>query len=411
MALPEADRKRLDFELGRAFSPAAPVDTAELFAGRQAQLRDVVDAINQRGQHAIIYGERGVGKTSLASILSERLQAAGVTVLAPKVNCDGSDDYSSLWRKVLGEIVLVRDVKGLGLHPHTEKERTSLAANLPKKMTPDIVRRALMGVGQDVTLILIIDEYDRLEVGRTSRLFADTVKVLSDQSVPATVVVVGVADTVDDLIKEHQSIERALVQIHMPRMSRDELTQIVDVRLMKVGMEIEREAVQYISFLSQGLPHYTHLLGLFAARRALSGGVRIVSLVHVEAAVGDAIAKTQQSIRSAHHIATMSPRKENLYGQVLLACALARKDSLGYFAAADIRAPMSQVMRKPYDIPAFSKHLNDFCVPVRGSVLNKIGSRRRFRFRFVNPLMQPFVIMQGLNSGLIDRAALVSAQS
>jgi hypothetical protein len=42
--------------------------------------------------------------------------------------------------------------------------------------------------------------------------FRSLIKVLSDNSVPATLVLVGVADSVDALIVEHQSIERALVQ-------------------------------------------------------------------------------------------------------------------------------------------------------------------------------------------------------
>jgi hypothetical protein len=102
----------------------------------------------------------------------------------------------------------------------------------------------------------------------------------------------------------------------------------------------------------------------------------------------------------------MSPRRENLYAQVLLACALARCDDLGYFAAADVRKPMSRIMGRSYEIPAFSRHLNDFCEATRGPILTKIGTRRRFRFRFITPLMQPYVIMKGLGSGLIQWPSL-----
>jgi ABC-type uncharacterized transport system fused permease/ATPase subunit len=78
--------QRLGFELGTVFTPAAPIDNKKLFSGRTSQLRDVIDAVNQRGQHAIIYGERGVGKTSLASVLEEYLPTAGTNVIAPRVN-------------------------------------------------------------------------------------------------------------------------------------------------------------------------------------------------------------------------------------------------------------------------------------------------------------------------------------
>jgi hypothetical protein len=42
----------------QVFSPGAPIDESDLFAGRVEQLRDLINAVNQRGQHAIIFGER-----------------------------------------------------------------------------------------------------------------------------------------------------------------------------------------------------------------------------------------------------------------------------------------------------------------------------------------------------------------
>ncbi|MDZ4289051.1 MAG: hypothetical protein U0984_13875, partial [Prosthecobacter sp.] len=90
-----------------------------------------------------------------------------------------------------------------------------------------------------------------------------------------------------------------------------------------------------------------------------------------------------------------------LYAQVLTACAQAKKDDLSYFSSSDVREPMSKIMGKAYEIPAFSQHLNDFCDYDRGPHLVKTGYARRYRFRFCNPLMEPFVLMKGYSSGLI----------
>jgi MoxR-like ATPase len=57
--------------VGRVFSPGAPVDKYALFAGRREQVADVINAVNQRSQHVVLFGERGVGKTSLANVLGE----------------------------------------------------------------------------------------------------------------------------------------------------------------------------------------------------------------------------------------------------------------------------------------------------------------------------------------------------
>jgi hypothetical protein len=55
-----------------------------------------------------------------------------------------------------------------------------------------------------------------------------------------------------------------------------------------------------------------------------------------------------------------------------------------------------------YEIPSFAQHLNEFCDEKRV----KDGVRRRFRYRFINPLLQPFVVMRGLNSGRIGPGVL-----
>jgi hypothetical protein len=79
---------------------------------------------------------------------------------------------------------------------------------------------------------------------------------------------------------------------------------------------------------------------------------------------------------------------------------------LGYFAATDVKGPMSKLMRRPYDIPAFSLHLNKFCDNERGPILQKTGEARRFRFRFMNPLMQPYIVMDGIQRGVLNEDQL-----
>jgi Cdc6-like AAA superfamily ATPase len=393
--------------LAGVFTPAAPVDEKDLFAGRVPQTSDVVDAVSQRGQHAIIFGERGVGKTSLANVVSSFLEEAGKKVLAPRVNCDAGDSYDSVWRKVFDQVVISRRAKKLGFGTTgEEKAEESLSSTLPAEITPDDVRACLVQLGTGCLLIVIIDEFDRLPDGRTSRLFADTIKTLSDQAVPATLVLVGVADNIADLIHEHQSVERALVQIRMPRMSQRELEEIVVKGLARVEMTADEPARKRIATLSQGFPHYTHLLALHAARRAIDRNSASVATEDVEGALPTAIEKTQQSILDAYTRAIASPRRENLYPRALLACALARKDDLGFFSPSDVRDPMSAIMGRRYEIASFVRHLNDFSSDSHGRILQRTGAPRKYRYRFSNPLMQPYIVIQGLSGGLVSAGFL-----
>ena len=386
-------------DAGKYFTPHAAIDERALFAGRSEQLFGVIDAVNQKGQHAVLYGERGVGKTSLSSVISHFLDVN--PILCPRVNCDSTDTFRSVWQKVFREIDMVTHRRVPGFGNTVARNRTSVSDLFQGKQTPNDVRKVLERLSMDAVPILILDEFDRLPPSEKG-IFADLVKMLSDHAVRATVVLVGVADSVDELITEHESVERALVQIRLPRMSQAEISQIIENGLGKLGLQIEQAAKDQIVLLSQGLPHYAHLLGLHSVRSAALGDrPDTVRSPDVGQAIRRALANSQQSIRNAFHKAITSPRPGNLYKQVLCACAIAKIDELGYFAAADVRDSIQRITGKSYGIPAFARHLNEFCADKRGNILRKIGTPRRYRFRFKNPLMQPFTIMNGLKSQML----------
>lgn len=381
-------------QVGRVFSPGAPVDKYALFAGRREQVADVINAVNQRSQHVVLYGERGVGKTSLANVLGEIFAEASVGGLnSGTVNCDRKDSFSTIWHKVFREISV----------QNTETDNGTLNDWLEHDVTPEDVRY-LLGFMNET--IIILDEVDLIQDIDTKALLADTIKTLADHSSPTTLVLVGVADSVDELIEHHQSLERCLVQVRMPRMSRDELLEIVDTGARTLGMTVDERAKWTIAERSEGLPHYTHLLCLYAFQRAVTDDRQNVTNDDVLAATEVAVSKAQQSILSDYHKATASQQKETLYAKVLLACAIAPTDALGFFAARDIRDALSRIAGKRYEIPAFSRHLNELSLSPRGPILQQTGEERRYRFRFVNPMMQPFIIMLGLAHGWITDADL-----
>jgi Cdc6-like AAA superfamily ATPase len=386
----------VDIQVSQVFTPSTPVREADLFAGRIDQIRKVVDAINQDGQHAVVFGERGVGKTSLSNIIANRLRAAGSDVLAPKITCEGADSYASLWRKVLSEIDLIKKKAVVGFQMSVFEETKTAAEVVGDNPTPDDIRRLLTLLGGDRILYIVIDEFDRIANPTVKRALADTIKAFSDHAVPATIIVVGVSDNVDDLIEEHESIERCLVQIRMPRMSPNESLQILSTGSKKLQIIFSTEASSRIVNLSQGLPHYTHLLALHAVRECIDEDKSEVQPEHLDRAIGKAVENAQQSLRSVYYKAVTSPRKDALHGPVLLACALAEPDEFGFFAAADVREPLTKIMGRKYEIPGYAGHLKEFCGPQRGEILIRSGVKHKHRFRFRNPLMQPLVIMQGL---------------
>lgn len=394
----------LKLKIAAAFTPSAPIDKSTLFAGRSSQVTRLMNAVAQKGQHAILFGERGVGKTSLANVLQDFLKqfsspSSNIGFLIGSTNCEGSSTFQSIWTALLRDVKISQAVPSVGFGALVNAQPGTLLDYCPEPKSSEDVRHFLENLGHMV--IFVIDEFDQIRDGATKKAIADTIKTLSDRAITATIVVVGVADSVTDLLAEHVSIERALVQIPMPRMSTGELQEIINKGIKSAGMTIDPGARDRIASLSQGLPHYTHLMSLHAAQNAADAGRLNIAPEDIEAAIKTSVEQAQQSIVTAYVKSTTS-RRGNLYTEVLTACALTAKDELGYFAAADVREPMSRIMKREYDIPAFSQHLNDFCTPERKCVLQKTGFPRRYRFRFSNPLMEPFVVMKGITRGLID---------
>src|SRR3954471_18045222 len=97
--------------VSRAFTPGAPVDRLDMLAGRMDQLTDVVSAVSMRGQHVGLYGERGVGKTSLATVLAEYFSDSGLQqdVQSVVVNCGTNDTFDTLWTHIYAELDVVVD--------------------------------------------------------------------------------------------------------------------------------------------------------------------------------------------------------------------------------------------------------------------------------------------------------------
>ncbi len=187
-------------------------------------------------------------------------------------------------------------------------------------------------------------------------------------------------------------------------MAPNELKEIIKKRLPPLGMTIQEDALSHIVSLSRGLPHYTHLFGQQSAKMALECKQLAVEIGHVELAIPNCIAETAQTIREQYHAATISPRKGNMYKEVLLAAALAVVDDLGYFQPADLKVALAELLKKDeVPVSAFGQHLKNLCEPDRGAILEQVGSERKYRYRFVEPMMQPFVLLQGLRTNLITR--------
>ncbi len=148
-----ADWELLRCEIIETFTPGTPINESDLFTGRADTLRELQDTVLEKGRHAIIFGDRGVGKTSVANIFYKPLNTETRPITAIRVNGDSATDFDGLWRKVFRRI------------KHTTEGQEWWADEAhPNKITSDDVVIALGSFETVQVPIIILDEFDKITV-------------------------------------------------------------------------------------------------------------------------------------------------------------------------------------------------------------------------------------------------------
>ena len=84
--------------LGEVFSPARAITSIEFLKGRETNLKEIARAFTSPGRHAFIYGDRGVGKTSLALTSAQIHQSSDGEPIC--VSCDSETTLFSLIKDI-----------------------------------------------------------------------------------------------------------------------------------------------------------------------------------------------------------------------------------------------------------------------------------------------------------------------
>ncbi len=395
MSREDSQAKR--FEANQLFTPSAPIAVAELFAGRQQQAARIVDAIGERGRHIVLHGERGVGKSSMAQIIPFFIPRSPRRIRHVRVQAFPGDNFSKIAKRIFSKMHFEEDL-GEGMRAY------NVAQFYPADVTIDDFLNEMSTFKENEIPIIVIDEFNEVDDEDAMITIANALKSMSDDRFNATIIIVGVAGDIIDLFGRHESIERCVEQIPMPRMAVIERKEVLEKRLAQLAMTITGDAKWKIIHLSRGLPAYVHSLGRFACFNALDDLRYNITEADVDSAIDGVLASSLQSLKDSYDQATRTNQAKARFKHVLTACALAKGDDAGFFTATAIKGPLSSILKKSVEIADFQDMLRDFAEK-RGLILERTGESRTFRFRFANPAMQPYVIMRGIHDGIVDEIA------
>ncbi|PXB00003.1 hypothetical protein DMC47_00440, partial [Nostoc sp. 3335mG] len=312
-------------DIQNVFTPAYAIEDAYRFAGRQDQLDRVSMALQSRGTQIVIYGNRGVGKSSLArqlaglargdQIIIDRLRIKPHEIpdwLVINLECDDTiPDIKSLILRLLtddtalapwipfkvekstntNEVTGGLQVKLINISgKHSENltlGKEEAKGDLYSTFSNAIMHIIESGVAQSGVLF-IIDEIDR--VASRTELASFIRSRASDDRVKFALV--GVGTTPQELILNHESIVRQISDgcVEMPPMNDAELKQIFDNahrELADDGISFSENAQQWIISVAKGHPYYVHLLGKHSLISAVMSNEKNVTLEMSQAALAE----------------------------------------------------------------------------------------------------------------------------
>lgn len=374
--------------LNQVFSPSSPIKEIDFFFGRLNQLQKVAEAINKEGQHAILYGERGVGKTSLANIMSKSY----TEVYPVKITCDKSDNFKTIWQRAFENIKFSKTTTGLGFNATTTSQIIDMGNHLSSLsvVRPSHIVTLLNSFG-NFPMLFIFDEYDNIINEKTKSSFADLIKSLSDNNTNSTIVLVGIADSIESLIGNHQSLERCLKQIKMPRMKSDESEEIINKGFEKLQLKIEKSVKDKIIEFSSGFPHYVHLLCELGCRELINNEKVNFSEAYLIIAIKSGIEITAEQSRLSYRNAVMSSNDSLKWKNLLFACANCELDEFNAFSISDVVKQYNKITNGNLVNSSINYNLNKLLTEDRGEILCKLGKGMSTRYMFKNPMMRAFV--------------------
>ncbi len=384
-----------------AFRPFAPIELPEFFKGRAERVELLVNELRTPGRQVAIYGERGVGKTSLA--LLAYFFARFSDEATHFVRCEQDSTYTTIFGQLLRKAGIEHLPNGLesetsrggGLRAgpvSLSRGRTTRSRHRAIESARSVGPAMMLDVFKNRDGLLIIDEYDRVRDEPTHTKLAETLKHFSDGVSQTKIIIVGVADTLTELIGQHQSLTRCLAQIKLDRMQGNELAEIIETGEERTGAVFKDAIKRKIVGLSDGFPFYTHLVCKYCAEDAGRVLLRnpdtrvVVADTEYRKAVERAIETAEGTLREDYQAAvTTVKRKTDMYRHVLSAVAYSGSTGVQVQEIAQNVGLLTGIRAKKESL---NNYLGPLTKPDKREILVRV---RQGYYRFANPLMRAYV--------------------
>lgn len=247
----------------QAFDAAHPVERRRELWGRDEQLELLFDGVLYQRKHAIVHGTRGSGKTSLVRVFADYADRQGAVLIY--LACDAHTHFAGLMRP------FIRFVPSTNIPNGRERAFRMQVDALGDDFGP----RALVSLLVELApkpIIFILDEFDRVTDRGVQDAVATTMKLLSDAKAPVQLLVVGIAQSVAELIEHHPSLRRHMVAVPVRQIPDSEIAKLIDDGALRARISFDGAASGVLAQSACGSPYHARLFAYHAGLLGLQHG-------------------------------------------------------------------------------------------------------------------------------------------
>jgi Cdc6-like AAA superfamily ATPase len=328
---PREELVRARLLLRDIFTPTQPVTDRSRFAGRLGVLAKLIGIIEEQRSHVVIYGERGIGKTSLMHILADIARESHYIVAY--ASCGATSRFDEIFRAALREVPMLY-LSSVTPTGHEAESGATLADRLPQGFDA----RQLGELCAEVTgtrVLILLDEYDRIQDTAFRQSVAELIKNLSDRAARVQLVIAGVASNLQELTGYIPSIRRNVIGLPIPRLSEEEVRAIIGLGETSAGVRFDDTVIAMIGLLSNGSPYLARLLSHHASMKALDEGRMDIRREDISRAL-DMVVEEAEGRISRDTAVALERLLAGYEHEFLGAAARAASTADGWFAPADV---------------------------------------------------------------------------
>lgn len=369
-----------------------------------------------RGLIPVVFGEYGVGKTSMARYALREKDAAGLLINIESAADKSFEDIFSRCLEKLGYSVKTKKIEGasegrtheqsgqaeagIGWLKAIVASKRSKTSGATQQIEEQFVITSptdskIIEICEEAGVVLLIDELHRASSNFTNDL-AKFIKTYGNANCQNfKVILLGTSSDVSRLVSSDPGIDRLIQEVHLKAMTESESDSVIVKGMADLGIGIEQKISDRVVRTSVGSPSILQYLSLEVAEAAFDRNPRTTSNDDVDYAL-KAFVETKEARLYKSYLAAVESTGELRYRKQILRAMAECEDE--YVTMEIIRTKVSDYLGRDIESNMLSSPLRSLKEERYGPVLSDVerpDSGRLSNFTtFKDPALKAFIRLQ-----------------